>query len=617
MNNFRVLVKTSKGNFIYPADYVGVVLEGNNLKYELIGNIREGDSIFVRKKSSEKITLQGHIIPTLWAGSELYRKDRGIIFEPSEESIPTKTKLSTLLQKIVVTLGKQDDPVHTILNAIPEDIKYSYDAVSNWISGKVMLPNEPRVLESIGTKFNSQELLEWHSKLRDNDYAPVRRIRVLHSGLKALLSLEESRSTDDSVEANKHNYSTGEEKLVSLADAMRILKNTYESKGEELFEEFVTVTRVKSIIELASIGKKTAQRIKSGESVLERGILSFKMSNEEQMNDITRRYSGEMPKVRIEAVAKEREALIREGVEHALRNIIQGSFNALEVENKNKFAIFEVKNSLDQIKNAAGNNLDLEKLKIIGVQILLKNTAVSFLRWLLLSEQLNDKIQRDNLFLSLFESQERRSNARKSHGAETLDEFFRYLSVSSKEFRDLQDIYLGSYSKAYGSSKILKQLFNDEKAFLEGCSVLNMYKNNLSMIFGNLSNLDSDWMFKSHEGIRIWEDYTKFIRGLRAHYQRDDNLIRIRRDIKKLEMPSELALIQDNHIFSQELIDKLLKMYGTPIIPTYFDGIDSLIKTAVINFPKEISSNSPITSNSFFTYNNLNSNVKIKKDNQQ
>lgn len=616
MSTFRVLIRTGKGNFIYPADYLGAVLDGNNLRYELIGNFREGDSILIRKKSSDKITLDGHIIPTLWAGSELYRKDRGIVFEPSEESIPTKTRLSTLLQKIVVTLGKQDDPVHTILSAIPEDIRYSYDAVSNWISGKVMLPNEPRVLESIGTKFNSHELLEWHKSLSEIGYAPVRRIRVLHSGLKALLSVEENKGTDDSVEENRHNYSTGEEKLVSLADAMRILKNTYESKGEELFEEFVTVTRVKSIIELTNIGKKTAQKIKSGESVLERGILSFKISNEEQMNDITKRYSGEMPKVRIEAVAKEREALIKEGVEHALRDIIQSSFNALEVENKNKFAIFEVKINLSQIKNAIGNNLDMEKLKIIGVQILLRSTAVSFLKWLLLSEQLNDKVQQDNLFLSLFESQERRNNARKSLNAKTLDEFLTHLSISSKEFSELQDIYLGTYTKAYDSSKILKQLFNDEKAFLESCSVLNMYKNNLYMLFSSLSNLDSDWMFKSHEVIKIWEEYNKFIRGLRARYQRDDRLITIRRDIKNLDMPSELALIQDTYVFSQELIDRLLKIYGTPIIPTYFNGVDSLIKTAVINFPKEISSNLQIRSDSFFTYNNPNADVKIKNEDQ-
>jgi hypothetical protein len=580
MSNFRVLVKTSKGNFIYPVDHLGAVLEGNKLRYEFIGNLREGDSILIRKRSSEKITLQDHIIPTLWAGSEIYRNDRAAVFEPSGDSIPLKTKLSVFLQEII-KMGDEKDPVNTIFSAIPESITYSREAVSNWISGNVMLPKKPEVLDSIGTKFNFQELLDWHKNLKEQDYAQVRRIRVLHSGLKALLSVEENKGNYESIEENKDNYSHKEDKLVSLADAMRIIKASYKKDGEELFQEFVTVTKVKSVIELPKVGKKTMEKVGSGESVIEKGILSFKMSDEDKMIDITNRYSGDMPKVHLEPIIAKRSTLIIEAFEYALKNVIVNKFNELEVRDKNLFVAFNAKSNRESIKEALGPIISIEKFKELGLNILLKNVSELFLDWLLLPEDLSNKIQKNSLLLNILKNNDMINDIKKVINSKTFDEFFNNLG-NNKSLSELYNNKVESYFQAYDSSRMLKQLFNDKGTFLENCLVFDIYIKKLSGLLKSFDNLNSDLIFESSKNIDILKNYLDFIKVLRVQYLKDNELVRIRRDIKKLGIPSELVLIQDKYIVLRELEQKLLKIYGNPVIPNYHEHIMSLIKKAQI-----------------------------------
>ncbi len=589
MGSFRIMIKTSGGNFIYPVDQLAAKIENNGIHYELVGNFRADDKILIRKTGSDKITLEGHIIPTLWSRSERYRKDREQVFEGEETAIPKVTRLSSMLNKIIITSGSDKDPVHTIMSALPNSIEYSYDAVSNWIHGRVMLPKNPEALEYIARAFNSQELLKWHDELKEQEYLPVRRIRVLHSGIRALLArpvikeevkdASKTATLETEESEKKSTEEIGVEKVSSLADAMRVIRDNYQHEGEELFSEFVSVAKVLSVSE---IGLKSLERIKESggfeSTEIERGLVSFPVRNKEKMKQITDRYKGTLISEKMGELLKKRSELFISGGLIGFK-MFSEQYNALDRKTRADF--FEMEKMFYFLKRQHDfTTLDKQFYdKLLkgtlatdaGTQIInLMNSPRSLFISRFRAYKLYDKILSSNSF---------RVGVNNLLSIGDLDKFIEHSDrigfTYPKEF-------LRFYKKFYSESKVIRHLYGTFEEFEGIIGKVDMNKNYLKRGLEVYKELRKDPKnFESR--VVIMRKYGEFLIKYCENLLESNEIKEITTKINELGLPNELAYVQDQLYNSKlEFVKKIYGIYGISFTYEYQQKLKQILNSIKI-----------------------------------
>ena len=591
MVNFRVMIKTSGGNFIYPVDQLAAKVENNGIRYDLVGNFRTNDRILIRKTGSDKITLEGHIIPTLWSRSERYRKDREQVFEGDETAIPKVTRLSSMLNEIIITSGSNKDPVRTIMSALPDSIEYSYDAVSNWIHGKVMLPKNPEVLEHIAKTFSSPNLLKWHDELKEQEYLPVRRIRVLHSGIRALLARpvikeevkDESKTVNFETEENKKadNKDTDVEKISSLADAMRIIRDNYQDKGEELFSEFVSVA---TVLLVSEIGLKSVENIKnnigSESTEIERGLVSFTIRNQEKMKQITDKYKGTLISETIGELLKKRSELFISGAVIGFK-MFSEMYNTVDRQTRADF--FEMEKTFYFLKHP----YELTNLDKQFYEQLLKGT-LAFDAGTLIIQLMNSP---KALFISRFKSYRLYSKILSSHSFMvslnnllSINNLDNFVEQADKIGFTYPKELLRVYKKNYYESKVIRHLYGTFEEFEEVVGRVDSNKNYLKSgirMYKELRNDPKNFERRAATVRKYGEFLIKYCESLLENTE----LKEIKTKIDELGLPNELAYVQDQfyNIRVREFIKRTCGVYGISSIYEYQQNLKQLLNSIKID----------------------------------
>lgn len=316
MDNIRLVVKTDKGAFILTPTTQVATIQEKGTKYEFPHELMPNTQIIMRKTTtSEDLTLEDHIIPTLWVRSGQYRQDRATVFEGEGTDLPTKTKLGKLLTEIVVKYGKQLDGPEFIHSLIPPEIKYSKTAVYSWMNNKVMFPERPEALVSVARRLNEPELERWTNEIISLGEAPVKRLRVLHSSIRAAISKPKGHGVGTHKENQRQNQE--QNRIISLADYLPFIRAEY---GENVFEEFITPAKVMAVEEttIPSSNASGTQQTTSTEMV--KDVISFSGNDAIRKAEILRRYPGKQRSSELgEAVREMNDMLINEGSRALIR----------------------------------------------------------------------------------------------------------------------------------------------------------------------------------------------------------------------------------------------------------------------------------------------------------
>ena len=310
---FRIRIKAEgHPSLIYPPDYKVAKVVGNGIVYSTVGGeggLKPHDRILIRIRGSDSITLEDHIIPTLWAQSREYRHDREYIFRGNGSGIPTTTTLSVMLNNIAVAQGRGEDAAEFIHGALPRELNYSLSGVAAWLNGEVMFPNKPEAIDFLAERFSSAELREWHDGLKALNYRPLERMRVIHRGIPAALAMPLGRgshghATEDN--GREHGEAHG---VTSITQSIGLIKKVYGG----LFEEFVTQAEV---LEVGTVGIGTAQReISSGAGIDESFTgsrlvgFSYKADSDER-NAVLERFKGTEQAAEISRLLTQRAEMI-------------------------------------------------------------------------------------------------------------------------------------------------------------------------------------------------------------------------------------------------------------------------------------------------------------------
>ena len=592
MGNFRVMIKTSGGNFIYPADQIAAKIDGTKIHYDLIGNFRTDDRILIRKTGSDKITLEGHIIPTLWSRSEKYRNDRSFVFEDNGSDMPVQTKLSAILNRIVVSNGIED-PIKVIMEALPQTIEYTRSGVSKWLTGEVMLPKIPEALEHIAVKFNSAELLEWHEKLKEQEYLPVKRIRVLHSGIRALLAKpqthEESSQSesancyDKNAKQNKaDDESQHEKKINTLADAIRLIKDEYQEPGEGLFSEFVTVAKVFSVSE---IGLPSVEKIKAGESEkteVERGIVSFSVKDSERMTSITNKYKGVMLSDKATLLLKKRSELFVNGINIGLY-IFADQYQKFNSETRVDFLVLARKFYLNKNTNTALTNEFYKQLLMSTV--IYDSLGVIFN---CIGTGKDMSIVKNNGSRTLLEKTfSNEGNAReKIHNLLGLTNFDMFIEKCNAIDFGYPEKLLDFYKQAYSSSQVLRHLYGTFNEFLNIFDLVDNSKKSLKECIEAYRQISKDRTNFENDK-KTFLAYANFLSKIGILLVKNNEFNENIEKINALKLPVELSIAQDAPPAGKniELIQKVLSIYGVEKMPEYQSEAKKMVSKHIkINF---------------------------------
>lgn len=307
MGNTRIMLRTTAGNFFYPADYMVATVWDDKLGYEFAYEVKTGAKILVRKSANEELTLDGHIIPTLWAQSSDYRSDRAFVFSGDGLDIPKKTKLSEFLKRNAAKRGMTNEEAVNHYFSTVSEYGYKRSAIGSWMKGEVMFPiKNPNAILDLAQKLDDVPMAEWARSLIEIEPSknPVKKLRVLHSGIRSLFAKPKGRGEILSGGGGRQAY----QQVISLSSYIETLKGTY---GQNLFDEFVMPANLLEIREIdyenRGIGHTQAE-----DTGMERGLVGFMNRNTEKKSQVLSRYKGPNRGEDMESALSKTEKLVLE-----------------------------------------------------------------------------------------------------------------------------------------------------------------------------------------------------------------------------------------------------------------------------------------------------------------
>ncbi len=313
MPPLKVTVKTSMGTFTCTPDRVVATIDSEHgKKYGFAHELRNGDKVIVSKPIAESLTLEGHIIPTLWARSEQYRHDRKAIFEGDGHDLPTTTRLCRLLSSAAeangaVSHASATELVHGRLCALPDELHYSHSEVSAWLSNSVMFPERPKALLAVAQMLNANELHTWTEEIIAQEMMPVRRLRAIHSHIRAMLLRPSDHSTNGG-NGHPHSGNAHRPRLTSTEELVRLLETEY---GDSAFKDFVSTATVLDV----SVHKERQQEMHNADSAQDDGLgkrlITFSYASPGQKDQVLHKFgSGSERSMEIEQNLEKRRMLL-------------------------------------------------------------------------------------------------------------------------------------------------------------------------------------------------------------------------------------------------------------------------------------------------------------------
>ncbi|MGC8479176.1 MAG: hypothetical protein ACP5M9_00705 [Candidatus Micrarchaeia archaeon] len=540
--NFRIKVQTNLGTFLCtPVQTAAKVDLEHGKEYIHVGDLRKGDQVYVSKTVSEKITLEDHIIPTLWSSSEFYRKDRGQLFRIGTTEVPNETLLSYHLNKILYQHGERSDAakiIHNTIKLMPENLHYSYSAVVAWLNNEVMFPEKPEVLLKLADTFNAPSLKEWTLSVLNQDQMSVKRLRVIHSQIRARLAKPIGSHEEYSI--LKNNESEGKKnnsnEHIDIGSFVGLIRKEY---GKDLLKEFVTVAQVtEDPLQVSDKLENTSEFSTSSNSTgLSRKIIGFSYTKpEERLTVISKHGTGMESSKRLEF------ALLK----------------------RNELAILLIKRFFEisaQIEPGlmAKHNYDLKRNYTLQITM--------FSNALLFNHTVNFHLNDINTCKLITSSKKFRECMRHILSITDKDDFYEKLNFYYKKFNSVASLYFIQYmNEIYNKSLIEKFVLSREEFF----SIFNidMYglKNNLSKFLNSIKALDKQGIEKLNKNIDETIKYFKLYD--RIYY--DSKFNEILKELRNLNIPIVFrhshqagSIKQDN----LELIKKIMVAYGIYEIP--------------------------------------------------
>lgn len=298
MPRVTIRLDTSAGGLLFPPhQQIHVIKSDGSRSYAFVHELRPGDTILKRVEAAEGLTLEGHIIPSLWRAHKGYNADRMRLYQAIGSEMPTITTLSAKLKEFAASQEWSDDvAVDELHGKLPEG-SCVWGTVNRWYNGEVMLPRDPDILYNF-----SKDLGDWATE--ENLIAAATRIRVLHSGLRAMAVRPKGEGTGKSKKGQTGNTLTEGVAKGILAEGVRLLKQEY---GEDTFVEFVLDVKVTKVTEV----KVTEAEKTNGERTgISANVVGFSARDEETKSRTLSSYKGLDRGSEIEALLKKKKELI-------------------------------------------------------------------------------------------------------------------------------------------------------------------------------------------------------------------------------------------------------------------------------------------------------------------
>ncbi len=291
---FRISVKTSAGNFLCTPTQTVAKVDKDGKKYVFVHELREGNTVLVSRTCAEELTLEGHIIPTLWSRSEKYRRDRELVFAGEAAEVPTRTRLSEYLMSIAAGHGAHVGAeavkvIQGVISALPEELHYSYSGVAAWLDSGVMFPERPEVLMHVAHALNSPALEKWAMSIVEQGQLPVRRLRAVHRGIRASLAQSKgSRSVNKGAGGPEEADKEKGHGIVKTGELIRMLREEY---GDSAFGEFVSAVKVlETPMPTGVSAEKNSEEVQDADSGLSRKMIGFSYTKPEERREVLERY---------------------------------------------------------------------------------------------------------------------------------------------------------------------------------------------------------------------------------------------------------------------------------------------------------------------------------------
>jgi hypothetical protein len=541
--SFRFSVKTNLGNFLCtPVQTAAKVDSERGKEYILVGELRKGDRVYVSKVGAEQITLEDHIIPTLWSRSREYREDRRQVFKSGTTEVPRETWLSHYLNSIAETSNGATEAarlIHDAVRVMPEELRYSYSGVAAWLNNEVMFPEKPEVLLKLADVFHAPVLREWTLSIMNQNQMPVKRLRIIHRQIRANLAKPIGTQGKSSTLADSEDKHAEEnpQAHVNVGNLIGLIRREY---GEHSLSEFVTVAEVlENPLQVSTDSKNDgSDPAPSGSYGLSRRIIGFSYTKpEERLNVIGKYGEGAESSKKLEMALLQRKELAC-----ALMERFKQILSPIESEWIGRYG-YDDKKTYNIINGVFSNALLLGNTSAVGLTI--------------------DEM---NMYRIIASSRKERDFIR---GLLNLTDKDRFYAMLNEHWRKIDcSGSIGPYRE------LINRIYNDsvvEKFVVSREGFLSIYGIDIDGIRHVLSSTLENFKYWGKEQlVQSIEQEIKHIKKVYQHISEDAEFNRIISREKELHIPFVFKYAQSGGYLSErnfEHVKKLMLAYGIKTIP--------------------------------------------------